>query len=312
MRESLAGDVKVTDGADDINIAMVQKRINLKPGNLQRNMLQMDLFFDDQPHVLGTPTSRPFNGVIEFILTPTPMILTDRTVLQCKKATPMASNTNILYKQIIVPGSLLEEKITRFPQDFLATNANFPFFHDTLYLSLVFHGFATQTDDVTVRFAASLYMSYAEKKITYLRNSLGIISERFNQYLPLLERSGRELQRVRNLAGDIIPSFTWGGIRPELMVSGQTLSQYWLTQDAQEAESMQTATSLRTFAKEARQMVRNPEAFGTAATAQGNVPDWFSHSLPKGITAGAVRDQFPPRVTQDDPTQLGLGNIVCV
>ena len=34
--------------------------------------------------------------------------------------------------------------------------------------------------------------------------------------------------------------------------------------------------------------------------------------LPKGVEAGAVRDQYPPRVTQDNPAIAGLGNILMV
>jgi len=96
------------------------------------------------------------------------------------------------------------------------------------------------------------------------------------------------------------------------MVSGQSLSQYWLKRDGQEPERMQTAGSLRQFAKSARQMVANPDAFGTVITPQGSVPDWFSTILPKGVEAGAVRSQFPPRVTQDNPALPGLGNILMV
>ena len=75
---------------------------------------------------------------------------------------------------------------------------------------------------------------------------------------------------------------------------------------------MQTAGSLRQFARDAREMVPNPDAFGTAVTPNGPVPDWFASFLPKGITAGAVRSNFPPRVTQDNPALPGLGNILMV
>ena len=48
LRESI-GNTDVLMDTDADNVKIVQKRINLKEGNYQRNMLSMDLFFDDPP-----------------------------------------------------------------------------------------------------------------------------------------------------------------------------------------------------------------------------------------------------------------------
>lgn len=319
MRENIGSiDVRMQTAGDSVQV--VQKRINLKEGTFQRNMLQMDLFFDDFPHILGKPYAQPFAGYIEFFLSPTPIILTNESLQLTPRRGPNASNDNILYKAIIstLPFDAgtkpLVPQITRFPQDFLATNANFPFFHDQLYLSMVFHADQTGIAEfpLDIRFSASLYMSYNEKKVKASRSAMGVISERFNMMIALNESNGRVLRHPLDLQGDTIPAYQWGGIRPEYMVSGSSLSQYWLKRDGQESEKMQTADSLRIFAKAAREMVPNPDAFGTAITPNGPVPDWFATVLPKGVEAGPVRSQFPPRVTQDNPALPGLGNILMV
>jgi len=319
MRENIGSiDIEMPNSQESVQV--VQKRINLKEGSFQRNMLQMDLFFDDFPHTLGETYATPFAGFIEFFLSPTPIILTNESLQLTPRRGPNAANDNILYKAIIstvdygTDNAPLIPQISRFPQDFLATNANFPFFHDQLYLTMVFHAeqSGTATFPLTIRFSASLYMSYNEKKVKASRSAMGVIAERFNMMIALNESNGRLLQNPLDLQGDTIPSYQWGGIRPELMVSGSSLSQYWLKRDGQEPEKMQSTTSLRNFAKEARQMVANPSAFGTPNTAQGNVPSWFATILPKGVEAGPVRPQFPPRVTQDNPTLPGLGNILMV
>ena len=327
MRESL-GSIDVEFPNDQGRVQVVQKRINLKEGPWQRNMLQMDLFFDDAPHVIGAASGLPsyFDGYIEFFLTPTPIILSKETLQLTPQRGPDAANNNVLYKAVIStqnPGAsppgrppiLNEPRIRRFPQDFLATNANFPFFHDQLYLTMIFHAYDIEnltTYPFNVRFAASLYMSYNEKKVKASRAAMGVISERFTMQMAQQESNGRILRNENFLIGQTIPAYAWGGIRPELMVSGSSLSQYWLKRDGQESELMQDTTSLRTFAQQARQMVANPDAFGTPGTAQGDVPDWFSAFLPQGVVAGAVRPQFPPRVTQDNPALAGLGNILMV
>lgn len=317
MRESL-GSIDVEFADNQSLIQVVQKRINLKEGSFQRNMLQMDLFFDDFPNVIGGDFPTRFPGYIEFFLTPTPLILTSESLQLTPRRGPDASNNNILYKAIITSQQSQDDfpivpQITRFPQDFLATNANFPFFHDQLYLTMVFHGEDIDVYPLNVRFAASMYMSYNEKKIKESRAAMGVIAERFEMMIALQMSNGRSLQNVTNLQGNTIPSYQWGGIRPELMVSGTTLSQYFLKRDGQEAEDMLTPQSLRTFARLARRMVPNPKAFGTPNFGPvGNIPDWFRSMIPKGAVAGAVREQFPPRVTQDNPALPGLGNILMV
>jgi len=304
MRESLGlTDVEIKSRE---KVAIIQKRINLKEGSFQRNMLQMDLFFDDYPQVLGSSTPTEFKGIIEFFVTPTPIILMNETVRLAPNAGPLASNQLVLFKAIL-EGS----QVTRFPQDFLATNANFPFFHDQLFITMVFHRYEDDADEF-VRFAASFYMSYSEKKIPSYRAAMGVISERFASMLAKAQTNGRTLQNVTDLAGSFIPAYNWGGIRPEYMVNGQTLTQFFLNLDSQASEQMQGTGTLRVFAQQARQMVSNPDAFGSVGGSQGSIPDWFVSILPKGVEAGAVRPQFPPRVTQDNPAAAGLGNILMV
>ena len=79
MKQSLGSfDVTVPDprgGSPAVQV--VQKRINLKEGTFQRNMLQMDLYFDDFPQEISQGRARPYEGVIEFYVTPTPLILTN-------------------------------------------------------------------------------------------------------------------------------------------------------------------------------------------------------------------------------------------
>ena len=317
MRENL-GSIDVTIENDQDRVQVIQKRINLKEGSWQRNMLQMDLFFDDFPHILGKDFPIAFPGYIEFFLTPTPLILTRESLQLTPKRGPAAANDNVLYKAIVTTQSNgtqpLVPQITRFPQDFLATNANFPFFHDQLYLTMVFHADEINQDyPVITRFSASLYMSYNEKKVKASRSAMGVIAERFNMMIALQESNGRVLQNPLNLQGDIIPSYTWGGIRPEYMVTANSIANFWLNNGTNEAEALTTTAFLRNTAKRARQMVPNPDAFGTAGVGPiPNIPDWFASFLPKGIEAGPVRDQFPPRVTQDNPALAGLGNILMV
>ena len=141
LRESI-GNKDVIMANDQDRVKVVQHRINLKEGHFQRNMLSMDLFFDDPPHVIGGPDPTQFRGTITFVVTPTPVILTSESLLLTPRRVLDACNTNVLYKAILYNTANdrtanIGYATSRFPQDFIASNANYPFFHDQLYLSLI-------------------------------------------------------------------------------------------------------------------------------------------------------------------------------
>ncbi len=169
VREDLTNDLVFENFQDSVKV--VSQKINLKSG-MQRNMLKMDLFWDHLPSQIGVSPVAGFNGVIEFIVTPTPLILTRMSVDGLPLATPNASNENVLYKAIInsevrslpVQQGVLVQR--EFPQDFLATQSNFPFYHPHVYVNLVFH--LAEVDDYPYisRSRCSFYMSFSEKKIS--------------------------------------------------------------------------------------------------------------------------------------------------
>lgn len=312
VRESLTNDIVFPN--DQERVQVVTQKINLKSG-MQRNMLQMDYFFDHLPCQIGTVPIQTFDGIIELIVTPTPLILTSMGVDGQPRATPNASSDNVLFKAIIggpdrsAPLQGVPYLERQFPQSFLATQANFPFYHPHVYINLVFHLADQPTYPYISRSRLSFYMSFAEKKISSLKYGLGLIREFSISQVERVTANGRLLQSPLALAGQYSPMYTWGGARPELMISGQALTQYFLSQSGQEAETMNTSGQLRTFAAQSRTMVANPDAFGDAAAG---IPYWIRDFLPMGVISGAIRPQRPPRVTQDDPLLPGLGNVIMV
>jgi len=312
VREDLTSDLVFENAQDAVKV--VSQKINLKSG-MQRNMLKMDFFWDHLPSQIGVPIVQSFDGVIEFIVTPTPLILTNMTVDGLPSATPNASNENVLYKAIINGASRslpIQEGVLiqrEFPQDFLATQSNFPFYHPHVYVNLVFHLAEVDSYPYISRSRCSFYMSFAEKKISKVKYGIGLLREFAQSQTMQISAQGRSLPNVADLAGQYSPLYTWGGARPEIMISGQNLTQYFVSQSGQEAETMNTAGQLRTFASQSRTMVPNPQAFGDAAAG---IPYWIREFLPLGVITGAIRPQRPPRVTQDDPLVAGLGNVICV
>ena len=315
VREDLTSDLVFDNDQDRVKV--VSQKINLKSG-MQRNMLKMDLFWDHLPSQIGVSPVQSFNGIIEFIVTPTPLILTNMSVDGQPRATPNASNENVLYKSIINtttrPNPIQEGgryQFREFPNNFLATESNFPFYHPHVYVNVVYH--LADNPDVTYPYVSrsrcSFYMSFAEKRISKIKYGIGLLREFAQSQTMQISAQGRSLINVFDLAGQYSPLYTWGGARPEIMISGQNLTQYFISQSGQEAETMDTAGQLRTFAQQSRTMVPNPQAFGDAVAG---IPYWIREFLPLGVITGAIRPQRPPRVTQDDPLLAGLGNVICV
>ena len=312
VREDLTNDI-IFENEQDL-VKVVTQKISLKSG-MQRNMLHMDYFWDSLPSQIGVTPQASFDGVIELIVTPTPLILTNMNVDGRPNAAPNASNDNVLYKAVIsgpfpaveVQAATYQER--QFPSKFLATQSNFPFFHPHVYINLVFHANEPRSYPYISRSRISFYMSFAEKKISSVKYGIGLSKEFALSQTMQISAQGRLLQRPLELAGQYSPLYTWGGARPEIMISGQNLTQYFLSQSGQEAETMNTSGQLRTFAAQSRTMVPNPEAFGDAAAG---IPYWIRDLLPLGVVSGAIRPQRPPRVTQDDPLLPGLGNVIMV
>jgi hypothetical protein len=96
----------------------------------------------------------------------------------------------------------------------------------------------------------------------------------------------------------------YGGVRPELMISGQSLANFFNRTDSQEPQNTNTTARLRRMAQDARQMQPNLDAFGTAVTADGAIPSWIRLELFKGVESGAVRDQWPPTKYADNGNTL--------
>ena len=103
------------------------------------------------------------------------------------------------------------------------------------------------------------------------------------------------------------PMWRYGGVRPELMMSGQSLVNFFNRTSSQEEQNTLSTTDLRGLAKVARQMQPNIQAFGTAnIPVVGSVPDWIRFELFKGVESGAVRKQWPPIKHADNGNVLTL------
>lgn len=300
IRESI--EVKRTVPASN-GLTIFQKVINLKD-NVSHKMLQCDVFLDNP-----LPSFTGDSYIMEILVTPTPVIYTDMDINDGNAYTygnraPSASNENILFKRIITDDGRGVRTDQEFPNRFISARPTFTWYMPKLYLTVLLHSGA----DPDVQFnnlAITMYCAIESKKASLVTYGMGVIREDHIAQVAAVMSNGRAILPARNV-GQIYPMWKYGGVRPELMISGSSLADFFNRQDSQEAGSMNTPTTLRRMAKEARQMQPNIDAFGTAVTADGAIPDWVRFELFKGVESGAVREQWPPIKHADNGNTLTL------
>ena len=280
---------------DSNGFAIVQKEINLKE-NMSHKMLQCDIFLDNP-----IPKADA-DYVTEILVTPTPVIYTDMPIAGFPSRAPSASNENVLFKQISIEAVSTTPTITEFPNRFISARPTFTWYHPKLYLTLFIHGQADrEIDDIAI----TLYCAVESKKVSLITYGMGVIREDHIAQVGAVMSNGRAIFPARNV-GQSFPMWKYGGVRPELMISGSSLANFFNRIDSQEPQNTNTTGRLRRMARDARQMQPNLDAFGTAVTADGAIPSWVRLELFKGVESGAIRDQWPPIKHADNGNVLTL------
>lgn len=282
-------------GTDGFGI--VQKEINLKE-NVSHKMLQCDAYLDNPFY---TTTS---DGVmIELVVSPHPIIYTDMIIAGYNNRSPSASLDTILFKQTMfvqTVGSTPE--ITEFPNQFISARPTFTWYTPRLYITLLCHG---PRDTQITDFALTVYSAVEHRRAPLVTYGMGLMREYQIAQVAAVVSNGRFIPPARNV-GQIYPMWKHGGIRPELMMKSDAFAQFFYNTSNKDSAKMVDPVNLRIFATLGRQMVANPDAFGTPNTVKGSIPDWVSFMLPEGIEAGAIRDQWPPTKYADN------GNTLCL
>ena len=93
----------------------------------------------------------------------------------------------------------------------------------------------------------------------------------------------------------------YGGIRPELMISGTTALRYYNRVASNANQNMTTRGALQTAYSDATSMAAFDGAFGDPAL---NLPEWITLMDVGGITSGAIRQQPPPLKFADNGNTL--------
>lgn len=273
---------------DGNGFGILQKKINVTR-QLRHKLEHCDFYIDSYGDGYQT---------CEFYLSPYPLIYSDAdgvTVINGKTQNTIAAyNDNVLYKAQFQKGVLL---VNEFPNNFLSARPTFNFYTDTLYLTVFVSGDANA---LVTGLMLSFYAALDSTPIDAVEHGIGLLRERMATMTSRIDSLGRSIPPSRNV-GQIAPFWKYGGFRPERMIKGDSLVNFWLNMADRDDEEMSDPTVLRSQVAASRSMVKNPDAFGA-----GDLPDWIRLYLNEGIVAGPVRSQWPPLKHDDN------GNVLCL
>ena len=146
----------------------------------------------------------------------------------------------------------------------------------------------------------SLFLRVNQVKSSGTTVSMGQYKEFLDSQCRLLT-STAVVYDPADVSGYVFPMWRYGGIRPELMISGATALRYYNRVASNANQDMTTRGALQTAYQDSTSMAEYDGAFGDPAL---NLPEWISLMDVGGVTAGAIRQYPPPLKFADNGNTL--------
>jgi len=304
IRDTIQGDILV----DATGYGYMTRKINLPDGH-RHSVLSIDVF-NDQNSLWLSNQKAPEPGVAAYQLfvSPYPMQRTNETMGASVtelifNTGGMAGDESVLYKeQAIVKAGVQEDNsrdliwFNQFPNPAVGAMPTNNWYSNHLYITVM----VWNQPETEVSVKHSLFMRVKQTKVGAAEESMG-------QYKEFLDAQSRLLMDTAvvmdpaSISGYVFPMWKYGGIRPELMISGTTALRYFNRVASNANQDMVARGALQTAYQDATTMVGFDTAFGDAAL---NLPDWITLMDVAGVTAGELRPYPPPLKYADNGNNL--------
>lgn len=300
--------LQTTITTDDTGFGYATRKLNIKDG-FRHGILSIDVFNDNGGMWLKTDEAYPNNVGYQLFVSPFPMLQTaepwglNAGLSSFAGSGQMAGEPNILYKEIGITdlsqnNSQQADKqwVTRFPNNAVSAMPTNAWYSPHLYVTLMVWN--APLANVDAKF--SLFIRVEQKKVGMAESSMGQYAEFLDSQIKKLA-STAVIYDAADIDGYTFPMWKYGGIRPELMISGTTALRYYNRVAANANQEMVAQDALLTAFKSATTMVGFDEAFGDAAA---NLPEWITLMNVEGVTAGPIRPYPPPLKFADNGNTL--------
>jgi len=302
IRDTIQGNITLTgDG-----IGYMTRCINLKEG-FRNEILSVDVTNDNLAlsSVFGAPPKAYQLYVSPYPIIPTTEDLTlNDGAIVFPNAGPMSGDELVLYKETEISffsgeGQAIPSFFkTEFPSAQVAATPTTKWYSPHLYITILYWGAPDERIDTKF----SLFLRVNQIKSSGTTVSMGQYKEFLDSQCRLLT-STAVVYDPADVAGYVFPMWRYGGIRPELMISGTTALRYFNRVASNANQEMTTRGALQTAYSDATGMVDFDTAFGDPAL---NLPEWITLMDVGGVTAGAIRQYPPPLKFADNGNTLML------
>lgn len=174
-----------------------------------------------------------------------------------------------------------------FPDRVTSNNSPFSWYAPHIYLT-VKKNFEGNARDSPI--AISFYIKYEMTNVDSVQSSMGLYKETLEAQARLQTITGNSVAPL-TAAGRSFPTWKYGGVRPEIMVTSANVLRYYNRLASAAYQKMDNIAAFRTRYKEATTMVAYDAAFGDTVT---NIPDWVTIMDVAGVTSGPIRSYPPP------------------
>ena len=306
IRDTIQGTVTV----DENGYGYLTRKINLLDGH-RHSILSLDVFNDQNS--LWLHNTKPITSVpaaYQLYVSPYPMQRTNESfgpsISELLANTgAMAGDEEVLYKeQAITLMTTQADKaqnqiwFNQFPNPAVGAMPTNHWYTNHIYITVLVWN--EPLSEVEVKH--SLFMRVKQTKIGKAEESMGQYQEFLNSQCRLLTNTANVIG-VDDVSGYVFPMWKYGGIRPELMISGATALRYFNRVASNANQEMTSRNALQTAYRDATTMVGYDSAFGDSAL---NLPDWITLMDVAGVTAGELRPYPPPLKFADNGNTLML------
>jgi hypothetical protein len=299
LRETISGSVSTNPEG----YGYFTKRINV-PEGMRNEILSIDCYNDN----VG-PWLNDLGGIngVQVFLSPYPIQRTNESVnigvAGLQFAGPKAGDDTVLYKETSIYtlndfNEQAQNKIwtERFPNDAVASMPTTTFYSSHLYLTVLIWN----SPDLDMEISYSIYAKVKQTKCSGVESSMGRYGEFLDAQCRLLTQTA-VMTPVDRVAGNTFPTWKFGGIRPELMISGTTALRYFNRVASNANQDMITRGAFQTAYQESTKMQAFDTAFGDPTVP---LPDWIQIMDVGGITSGIIRPYPPPLKFADNGNTL--------
>lgn len=299
IRDTIEGTVTT----DPAGLAYFTRRINLEEG-YRYDMLLIDVYNDNLVMPMagaGQPAAS------QIYISPYPMQQIDGIWGVGNNFFPgggqAAGEPNVLYKEVSITNiDAIDQRqqnyvwTAHFPNDAVGARPTFRWFTPHVYVTVMLWNVPETSFDVKL----SVYMQVNKKRSSKISASMGRYSEFLDSQIKLLTDTAVVIS-PNNVSGYTFPMWKYGGVRPELMISGTTALRYYNKAADNASQDMVSRGDLQTAFQSATNMVAYDAAFGDAAN---NLPEWITLMDVEGVTAGSIRPYAPPLKFSDNGNTL--------